>query len=233
MSLLDALLRLPDSKRVSESSSPLSPSPPTLPRSKVADPASEALALLRRFKTLTLPSGRMAAAREIAQRLTSTLRRFESDGEPAEDSNDPAAILDVLRAIEREIVALGGTPDDPGVAAISERVEGIFPGAHLVEVRAIGTPSAVEDEAASTSQPAKVERKIAPAVQAELERIWQEAKRRGWPWQRIFGASFWPVEARGFVTLLDPGDGIVEITSEYIAILKTGRNMSRFRRHVA
>ena len=194
---------------------------------------TEALALLQRLKTFTLPTGRMPAAREIAQRLTSTLRRFESDGEPAEDSDNPAAILDVLRTIERELVALGGTPDGSEVAAISARVEGIFPGAQLVEVRAIGTPSAVGDEAASTSQAGKMERKIAPAVRAELERIWPEAKRLGWPWQRIFGASFWPVEARGLVTVLDPGDGIVEITSEYIAILKSGRNVLRFQRHIA
>jgi hypothetical protein len=50
--------------------------------------AAEALAVLRRLKTFTVPTGRMPAAREIAQRLASTLKRFRSDGEPVEDSDD-------------------------------------------------------------------------------------------------------------------------------------------------
>jgi hypothetical protein len=132
MSLLDTLLHLPDSKRVSETSPPSSPIRPAL---DAADPTSEALAALKRLKTFTLPAGRMGAAREIAQRLASTLGRFNERGEPVEDSDDPTAILEVLRAIERDLVALGGTPDDPELAAIVARVEGIFPDAQLVEVK--------------------------------------------------------------------------------------------------
>jgi hypothetical protein len=95
---------------------------------------AEALAVLTRLKTYALPAGRMPAAHEVAQRLTSALGRFESNGELADDSDDPTAILDVLRAIERELITLGGAPDRQLVQAVAT-VEAAFPSAILVEVR--------------------------------------------------------------------------------------------------
>jgi hypothetical protein len=44
-----------------------------------------------------------------------------------------------------------------------------------------------------------------PAVRSELERIWLEAERLGWSWQRIFNCEFWAAE-RGLASVFDPGD---------------------------
>jgi hypothetical protein len=90
---------------------------------------AEALTVLQRLKAFTLPTGRMAAARVVAQRLAST----PGDCKPGENSDD-AAILDVVRTIERELIALGGTYDTDLAASVS-MVEGVFPGAPLVEVK--------------------------------------------------------------------------------------------------
>lgn len=94
------------------------------------DARAEALAVLQRLKAFTLPTGRMAAARLVAQRLASTL----SDSKPGENSEDPIAILHSVRALEGELVALGGTYDT-GLAESILRVESVFPGANLVEVK--------------------------------------------------------------------------------------------------
>lgn len=91
---------------------------------------AEALAALQRLKAFTLPTGRMAAARLVAQRLASTL----GDSKPGENSDDPTAILDLVRAIEGELIALGGTYDT-GLAESILRVESVFPGAQLLEVK--------------------------------------------------------------------------------------------------
>jgi hypothetical protein len=120
------------------------------------------------------------------------------------------------------------------LAATIARIESVFPGAQLVEVRPVGMPSAVEDEAATSGQPAKVEREIAPAVRAELERIWPEAERLGWPRERIWGAKFWPAEMGGLGSLLDPGDRLIEVASDFIVIEKNycGATRLRFRRYL-
>jgi hypothetical protein len=91
---------------------------------------AEALAVLQRLKAFTLPTGRMAAARLVAQRLAST----PGDCKPGENSDDPTAILDLVRAIEGELIALGGTYDLDLAGSIS-RVESVFPGAQLLEVK--------------------------------------------------------------------------------------------------
>jgi hypothetical protein len=76
----------------------------------------------------------MEAAREIAERYRAGLVRWEN-GEPFENTADePAAVLAVLKDIERELVALGGAPD-PELADVIDIVGGAFPGARLVDVR--------------------------------------------------------------------------------------------------
>jgi hypothetical protein len=97
--------------------------------------ASEALLLLDRLKTFSLPNGRLSAAREIAQRCGARLVRWEH-GEPADEADDPSSILAVLRDIERELVALGGAPD-PELAKTVETVKRSFPGSRLVDVRTL------------------------------------------------------------------------------------------------
>ena len=84
--------------------------------------ADKALSLLNRLKTYTLPTGRMPAARVLAERLRPLA---EADAE---------AILAALEAFERELVELGGQPDPELLEAV-EAVEGVFPGTRLVEVK--------------------------------------------------------------------------------------------------
>ena len=82
----------------------------------------QALALLHRLRCYTLPLGRMPVAREMAQRL-----------EPLKDAS-PKAIFRALQGFERDLVALGGAPDQELLEA-AEAVEGTFPGTRMVEVR--------------------------------------------------------------------------------------------------
>jgi TubC N-terminal docking domain len=100
---------------------------------KVFALADEALTVLRRLKCYTLPSGRMAAAQEIADRCAFELLLWDN-GEPLGEADDPASVLNVLRNIERELVAIGGFPD-PDVAQTIEMVERTFPGARLIDIR--------------------------------------------------------------------------------------------------
>ena len=94
------------------------------------DARVEALAVLQRLKAFTLPTGRMAAARLVAQRLACT----PGDRKPGDNSDDPTAILHSVRALEGELIALGGRYDIDLAGSIS-RVESVFPGANLVEVK--------------------------------------------------------------------------------------------------
>jgi hypothetical protein len=94
--------------------------------------ANEALALLRRLKTYTLPTGRIPAACEIAERFAARLVRWEH-GRPVFESDDPGRILGLLREIEGELIALGGAPD-PLVESVA-MIQRAFPGTRLVEVR--------------------------------------------------------------------------------------------------
>lgn len=86
---------------------------------------AEALALLNRLKTYTLPAGRMPAARAIVERLKPLLAAPEID---------PAQALTTLQQLERELVALGGA-SDPELTEAATIVERAFPGARLVDVR--------------------------------------------------------------------------------------------------
>jgi hypothetical protein len=87
--------------------------------------ADQALALLNRLKTYTLPAGRMEAARAIADRLRPLVAASELD---------PAAAFAALTVVEGDLTALGGAPDTELADAIG-LVNHAFPGARLVEVR--------------------------------------------------------------------------------------------------
>ena len=87
--------------------------------------ADQALALLNRLKTYTLPAGRMEAARAIADRLRPLLAAPELD---------PAAALAALTVVEAELTALGGALD-PELSDAIGLVNGAFPGAGLIEIR--------------------------------------------------------------------------------------------------
>jgi|GEM_PF-4811638 hypothetical protein len=88
-----------------------------------ADPTDDALALLGRLRGFTLPDGRMAAARALAERLRPLLAGPELD---------PAQALAHLQAVESELIAAGGRYDPELAAAIDRALD---PGAQLVEVR--------------------------------------------------------------------------------------------------
>jgi hypothetical protein len=89
--------------------------------------ADEALDLLQRLKTFTLPAGRMPAASEIVRSLEPLLDAPELDS---------ATALGALQKLERELIALGGAVDAE-LAATVAMVERSFPGARLVEVRKV------------------------------------------------------------------------------------------------
>jgi hypothetical protein len=82
------------------------------------DTARMALALLARLKGYTLPSGRMAVIRDLAERMRGLA--------------DTTAILRALRDFERELIDLGGEYDAE-LADAMEIVQSTFPGARLVK----------------------------------------------------------------------------------------------------
>jgi len=82
------------------------------------DTAGMALALLARLKGYTLPSGRMAVIRDLAERMRGLA--------------DTTAILHALRDFERELIDLGGEYDAELADAV-EIVQSTFPGARLVK----------------------------------------------------------------------------------------------------
>jgi hypothetical protein len=126
MSLLHALLSLPDLREVSKRSSPASPI-------VSSDPAAEALVVLNRLKAFTLPAGRIPAARKIADTCAARLLLWEG-GEPIDVAEEPLSILAVLREIERALTVLGGAPNDELGQAVAS-VTGVFPSARLIGFR--------------------------------------------------------------------------------------------------
>ena len=72
---------------------------------------------------------------------------------------------------------------------------------------------------------------IPPEVRAKIETIEMEARLLGWPAELLWNAEFWDCP-RGIAALLDADDEIAEVTPDYIGILKTRRDLLRFRRYV-
>jgi hypothetical protein len=69
-------------------------------------------------------------------------------------------------------------------------------------------------------------------VHAILESIEHEARVKGWPPELLWNSEFWG-SPRGLAAVLDEGDAIAEVTSDYIAILKTERHILRFQRRAS
>lgn len=84
------------------------------------DTARMALALLARLKGYTLPSGRMAVIRELAERMRGLA--------------DTTAILSALRDFERKLIDLGGEYDAELADAVGI-VKSTFPEARLVKFK--------------------------------------------------------------------------------------------------
>jgi hypothetical protein len=105
MSLLDTLLKLPDSAR------------------NEASAADKAIALIGRLRCFSIEGKSMPIARLLAETLA-----------PLATASDPDAILIALQDLERELLTLGAAPDPvlaDGVAVVASG----FPGAKLVEVQ--------------------------------------------------------------------------------------------------
>lgn len=71
---------------------------------------------------------------------------------------------------------------------------------------------------------------VAPEVRAKIEAVESEARRLGWPAELLWnGGGFWN-SPRGLAAVLDPEDEIDEVTPDYIAVLKSRRDLLRFYR---
>lgn len=73
---------------------------------------------------------------------------------------------------------------------------------------------------------------VEPTVRATVEAIEPEARAKGWPPELLWNANFWDLP-RGLAAVLDAADEIVEVAPDYIAVLKTRRDLLRFRRYAS
>ena len=63
-----------------------------------------------------------------------------------------------------------------------------------------------------------------------IEAIEAETRAKGWPPELLWSSGYWDLP-RGLAAVLDSEDEIVKVTPDYIAILKTRRDLLRFRRY--
>lgn len=75
-----------------------------------------------------------------------------------------------------------------------------------------------KESAVCTREPEAAQ--IHPDIEAELERIEGEALRFGWTRDRLWNAGFWRPWPRGLASVLEAGDQVTEITSDFITIRK-------------
>jgi hypothetical protein len=71
-----------------------------------------------------------------------------------------------------------------------------------------------------------------PCIREKIEAIEADARAKGWPPELLWNSGFWD-SPRGLAALLDEGDEIAEVAVDYIAILKTQRNILRFQRRTS
>src|SRR5208337_3572683 len=80
------------------------------------------------------------------------------------------------------------------------------------------------ERSVSQSHPAPARKsataQIHPDIAAELERIEAEALRLGWTRDRLRNVGFWRPWPRGLASVLETGDRITEINSDYITVRK-------------
>jgi len=73
---------------------------------------------------------------------------------------------------------------------------------------------------------------IPPAIASEIKRIESQALALGWRPERLWNFGFWPhggVEPRGLASVLDADDRIVEVTSDYMTVVKSSSRHDRHR----
>jgi hypothetical protein len=73
---------------------------------------------------------------------------------------------------------------------------------------------------------------IPESIRAKISAIELEARALGWDPERLWNSNFWD-SPRGLPAVMDEGDEIAEVTTDYIAILKTQRNILRFQRRTS
>lgn len=73
---------------------------------------------------------------------------------------------------------------------------------------------------------------VTPEVRELIEAIEPEARAKGWPAELLWNSEFWGAP-RGLAAVLDEGDAIAEVTTDYIAIYKVEHNILRFQRRVS
>jgi hypothetical protein len=73
---------------------------------------------------------------------------------------------------------------------------------------------------------------IPPAIRAIIEDIEANARAKGWPAELLYNAEFWG-SPRGLAAVLDEGDAIAEVTTDYIEIFKVKHTIQRFQRRIS
>ena len=73
---------------------------------------------------------------------------------------------------------------------------------------------------------------IPDSIRAKIEEIEPEACVAGWTHERLWNASFWD-QPRGLAAVLGEDDHLIEVTADYIAILKVEKNILRFQRRTS
>jgi hypothetical protein len=117
------------------------------------------------------------------------------------------ALLEKVRELKAELLLL---VSDRALGA--ERLKGDGPSSRLA------LDHADKGSAIRTWEPEAAQ--IHPAIAAELDRIEAEALRLGWTRDRLWNAHFWRPWPRGLASVLEAGDQITEITSDFITIRK-------------
>jgi hypothetical protein len=98
-------------------------------------------------------------------------------------------------------------------------------------VRACASEMKLALQSGADSAARSESKEIDIAIAVEIARVELEAMRRGWTHERLWGERFWPVEARGLAALLDEGDRVEQVRSDYITIVKRDGARQRYWRH--
>jgi hypothetical protein len=147
-------------------------------------------------------------------------------------------LLSRIRAHKAELLAQLAHTADRGLTKAVTVVEQSLPGSRLVEVRAPGYELAPASNVNTRpSWPRSITPNsrhplIPPEVRAKIESVEADARAKGWPAELLWNAEFWD-SPRGLAALLNADDEIVEVTTDWISILKTRHEPLRFMRRIA
>jgi hypothetical protein len=130
-----------------------------------------------------------------------------------------AELLAVLMIAPEVLARLQAMTDDPADCVIRLGSD-LVPG---------NRPLPATTDKAAVCPPRAIRKAIAPELQVKIEAIEAEARRLGWPTERLWNASFWD-QPRGLLAVMDPDDEIIEVTADTIRILKLHRHIQTFRR---